>query len=472
MGRTRRAQTLLIAALTAAASVAAIAPPAASVAAMCFGLGPTISGSARHDLIVGTPGTDVIWGDEGDDVIDGRGGNDVICGGPGDDQIQGGKGVDFLVAGTGADTVRGGQGADWLFDVDPTALPPTTPPAPPPTADSDSDALLGGPGGDLLSGEGGNDILEGGGGSDYVHGLTVSESLVIDLARGTMTSASGGLDALSGIENVLGGFGSDVIVGDEGDNLLGGFSGSDRISGGDGSDILFSYIDGSTLEGGDDDATDTLWVSMLEPARADLTSGTVLSLQDPSRPPDAVVGFETLIGTAYDDVLIGDDGDNRIGGVGGADRIEGRAGDDVLLGDAPDYIRSFYEEGRDGGRDFIDGGDGRDEADGGPKRDGCVSVEKARSCEGDTAPAPAGCPETDPTCGSPVLPSEVTGILQALWTTSRGAIDGDDLAWIASMLARIPGFEPLSSPRDPGEQRFWEPHLALPRSFEPVGPPR
>ncbi|WP_368859470.1 calcium-binding protein, partial [Methylobacterium crusticola] len=62
--------------------------------------------------------------------------------------------------------------------------------------------------------------------------------------------------------------------------------------------------------------------------------------------------FADLIGSAYDDSLTGDDGDNRIEGLNGADSIVGGAGNDILSGD---YGDDTHDDTL-GGNDTIDGG--------------------------------------------------------------------------------------------------------------------
>jgi RTX calcium-binding nonapeptide repeat (4 copies) len=76
---------------------------------------PTHVGDGRDNLIVGTPGPDVIHGGGGDDVILGLGGHDVILGGFGDDKIEAHGGDDLVCAGEGDDLVQGGHGWDTIY---------------------------------------------------------------------------------------------------------------------------------------------------------------------------------------------------------------------------------------------------------------------------------------------------------------------------------------------------------------------
>ena len=91
-----------------------------------------VEGTARPDVILGSPGDDVLWGVRGNDRISGAGGDDVVIGasvrvgeaavddrfdgsdpwlrgGPGNDEIYGRIGDDNLFGGPGADLLDGGS---------------------------------------------------------------------------------------------------------------------------------------------------------------------------------------------------------------------------------------------------------------------------------------------------------------------------------------------------------------------------
>jgi hypothetical protein len=80
----------------------------------CLGRRATIVGSSRRDVLLGTPGTDVIVGGKGRDRIDGLGDADLVCGGPGRDRLRGGDGHDALSGGRRADTIDGDGGDDRI----------------------------------------------------------------------------------------------------------------------------------------------------------------------------------------------------------------------------------------------------------------------------------------------------------------------------------------------------------------------
>ncbi len=115
-----------------------------------------------------TDGDDVILGTPGDDVIDAGDGDDIVCGGGGDDVIVGGDGDDEIDGGTGDDTIAGGAGDDLLF---------------------------GGPGDDVVHGHAGDDLIDTGDGDDAASG-----GAGFDVLEG-----GDGIDALAGGDD-------DVIV--------------------------------------------------------------------------------------------------------------------------------------------------------------------------------------------------------------------------------------------------------------------
>lgn len=97
----------------------------------CAGKRATRVGSARRDVLRGTPFDDVIVALGGNDVVRAGAGNDLVCAGAGNDIVSGGPGRDRMLGGAGRDTLRGGDGRDRL------------------SGGAGRDRLLGGPGRDL-----------------------------------------------------------------------------------------------------------------------------------------------------------------------------------------------------------------------------------------------------------------------------------------------------------------------------------
>jgi Ca2+-binding RTX toxin-like protein len=71
-------------------------------------------GSADHDHLNGTTGSNTFFSGRGDDAVSGMAGNDTINGGSGADKLWGGSGNDNLSGGTGNDLLVGGFGADRM----------------------------------------------------------------------------------------------------------------------------------------------------------------------------------------------------------------------------------------------------------------------------------------------------------------------------------------------------------------------
>lgn len=139
-GRRARLWRALLVCLAAAALPAT---PPATAAPRCLGRPATVVGSARGQLLRGTPAADTIAALGGDDVVRGRGGSDLVCGGRGEDRLHGNGGHDALAGGRGRDLLRGARG---------------------------DDRLVGALGGDVLLAESGDDTLRGGVGRDYLLG--------------------------------------------------------------------------------------------------------------------------------------------------------------------------------------------------------------------------------------------------------------------------------------------------------------
>jgi Ca2+-binding RTX toxin-like protein len=158
------------------------------------------------------------------------------------------------------------------------------------------DTLLGAVGNDTLDGGAGNDTLTGGDGADTADFSSATAALTIALdASGNAANVSdgqGGTDQLSGIENLTGGSGSDVLTGNAAANTLIGGAGNDTLTGNAGADWL-----------------------------------------------DGGAGNDTLDGGADADTLIGGAGNDTLTGGGGADVLQGGAGADLLQLAAADLGR-------------------------------------------------------------------------------------------------------------------------------------
>lgn len=163
------------------------------------------------------------------------------------------------------------------------------------------------------------DYIEGTAGADIIKGLSRADWIV----------------ALDGDDTILADTGDDWIEAGAGDDFIDAGDGADQIFGGEGFDTV-------TFEN-----SDVL-------VRADLASRVG---QGGFAQGDVYAGIEALIGSAWNDILGGDEKDNTLEGRAGRDTIEGRGGDDTILGEEGDDTLSGGE-----GADLIDGGEGSDTA--------------------------------------------------------------------------------------------------------------
>lgn len=160
--------------------------------------------------------------------------------------------------------------------------------------------------------------------------------------RGGFTIANGVL-----IENATGGSGNDTITGNAANNTLKGGAGNDTINGGNGNDALQGDTGSDQLNGG----------AGIDWAFYNLSNAAVnINLHNNSASGghaqgDTLTNIENLLGSAFNDTLIGTTGANYLRGNGGNDILSGLAGNDRLQGDA--------------GNDLLTGGLGADILNGG-----------------------------------------------------------------------------------------------------------
>ncbi|MEO9518531.1 MAG: calcium-binding protein [Paracoccaceae bacterium] len=333
-----------------------------------------LSGSGFADSIIGSDRDELFITNEGDDIIDGGAGFDVlrydregVVDGIGADLEAGTiEGVWFDQAFTDSvsnvEEIRGSdQGNDTIL------------------GDSVANQFLGQAGNDSLAGRGGNDTLFGGDGNDTLLGNDGEDLL------------EGG----EGQDEVFGADGNDTIIGDDGSDLLGGASGADNLSGGNGDDTLFGGDENDTLDGGDGDDIvsggqgDDLILASQGRDQVDGNAGNdTIDYSDTGSAitvklnkstavantfVDSIQGIENVIGTDFDDKLVGDIGDNElwsgagndtINNIGGNDTIQTGNGEDFVLGSS-DGEQVNLGDGDDvarmrGGNDLIEGGLGND----------------------------------------------------------------------------------------------------------------
>jgi Ca2+-binding RTX toxin-like protein len=243
-------------------------------------------GDTGNDKVSGGDGKDSLVGGDGDDVLDGGIGNDTAAGGKGNDGISGDAGDDKLYGDTGHDKVSGGDGNDSLLGGDgDDAL----------AGDGGDDSINGGKGNDKISDGDGSDKVDGDSGDDWIMAGAGDDSYVggsgvdtldfsaytgvkVDLLAHTASGA--GNDKISGVENVIGSAGDDVLTGDSLANLIVGGDGNDLIKGGRGSDVLTGGLGNDTFVwGSGKDATGENGKDAFVDTITDFEAGDVLDLR-------------------------------------------------------------------------------------------------------------------------------------------------------------------------------------------------
>ncbi|MCC6920588.1 MAG: hypothetical protein IT548_15430 [Alphaproteobacteria bacterium] len=263
---------------------------------------PQNTGSAGVDTILGIAN---VIGSAYDDSLVSHG---TVFG-----ELHGRGGKDFLSSGGAAAGFYGEAGNDVI------------------NASGFADTLSGGDGDDQLD-SGGNststpDLVDGGAGNDRLFFDDAPGGVVVRLDLGTFDSEGYGLIQVVSVEGAAGSLFDDVIVGDDGANLLGGNPGDDALFGVGGDDTLRGGTGADTIVGGD--GIDTLSFD-------GLNAGVNGSLANGDG-TDIVSGVENLEGSFYNDTLTGNSGDNRLIGGAGYDLLFGGGGNDtyVLMETAP-----------------------------------------------------------------------------------------------------------------------------------------
>ncbi len=330
-----------------------------------------IVGSNFSDVLIGNNVGNILYGLGGDDVLYGVSDNANQSGGP--DALYGGEGNDHLFLSLATQIVDGGPGYDvarydyftngvyvstsFLTSIE--AL----------VGSSWNDSLFGDAGDNVLYGQGGDDLLVGRGGADSLYGgddndrfqgdssqglldggggldMVLYENstagVVVDLAQHLSSGGDAAGDTYVSIEAVGGSNFSDTLVGDEADNILYGQGGDDvlrggggsnSLYGGDGSDQLYAADGAEFMDGGAgydvvhyEEASVGVVVNLAQGGGADGAAG------------DVYIAVESVVGSRFNDIIVGDAGSNTLYGMdgddvlfaSGYDQLDGGAGNDHL----------------------------------------------------------------------------------------------------------------------------------------------
>ncbi len=209
---------------------------------------------------------------------------------------------------------------------------------------SGNDSVMGFDGNDWLDGGLGDDRLSGGTGVDTVSYMTVSGNITVDLRKsGQQGTGAGGIDTLTGIENIATGAGNDKLTGGVGANRIASGARADRVYGLEGDDTILGGTGDDFYSGGA--GIDTLdFTAMKNAVRVNLE--VTVKQNTLAAGLDEFHFFENILGTAFSDMLTGNSAANLIKGGNGNDTLSGGGGLDQLHGG--------------NGNDMLDGGTGAD----------------------------------------------------------------------------------------------------------------
>jgi Ca2+-binding RTX toxin-like protein len=249
------------------------------------------------------------------DALEGNAGNNVLSGGAGIDTVSyehATVGVTVSLALTSAQNTLG-AGTDVLTNFENV------------TGSNFNDILTGKSGANVLTGLDGNDVLNGGGSADtmiggagddiYVvnnvgdvvdetggNGIdTIKSSITFSLADSVHVNSDvehltlTGPTAINGTGNTL----ANVITGNSGNNILAGLGGADTLDGGAG-------VDTATYAA--------------SPSGVNVSLMTALGSGGDAE-GDTLINIENLTGSAFDDALEGNSGNNLLAGGAGLDAV-------------------------------------------------------------------------------------------------------------------------------------------------------
>ncbi|MBU3556003.1 hypothetical protein ICN31_10665, partial [Polynucleobacter sp. UB-Piko-W3] len=289
------------------------------------------------DYLIGGAGNDVLWGQSGDDTLDGGTGNDTMYGGTGNDTYYVDSASDYaidaanLAAGSNGGLINTG-GVDWIY------------------ASATVDM------------------------SDTSHFRYIENVRLVDSAQAFTMSGS---DYYStSYLGIIGTEYSNILTGNQYDNWINGFAGDDTMTGGGGNDVITGGTGNDTLDGsygnmdiliyGTGNIADTIskndgrygynLLATLTNHNGDgikanlnyydyrfdannlIKAYTVTGSVNVNAGTDLVYNFDGIVGTNFNDTIVGTDGDNWIEGGRGNDTLVGAGGFDwVSLGANSNY---------------------------------------------------------------------------------------------------------------------------------------
>ncbi len=290
-------------------------------------------GNSGNDTLIGNQLNNTLKGNNGNDVLQGMGGADVLNGGNGVDAASYSMAASGVVASLQNNAVNTNDAAGDIY-IGIEGL----------VGSVFNDILIGNSGNNSLEGGMGADILVGNGGNDTASYASAKSAVNVSLSSPTVTlnlsaqllgsavqavvisdgSSEANGDKLVGIKNLSGSAFDDNLSGDSQNNTLSGGAGNDWLAG----------LGGNNILNGGDGVDTASYYFMSKGVSLNLSSlingnGDVKVLTTGSN-FDILNSIENVVGTHFNDMLVGDAKNNIIEGGKGADVIDGKGGVDTV----------------------------------------------------------------------------------------------------------------------------------------------
>ncbi|MBA4174638.1 MAG: heme peroxidase, partial [Hyphomicrobium sp.] len=258
-----------------------------------------LGGTNGNDHLIGGKGDDTLWGDGGDDRLEGGDGNDFIFGGDGNDIITDLFGVDEIRSNAGDDVVSAGRGVKLII------------------TDTGRDFIIGGVDDDeVLAGQD-DDFIDGGAGSDFIIGGEGNDWIESGTENGLLLGDNGdlvqGLPIKRSVDSRI--EGHDVLIATGGNADFDAETGDDIMVGGLGTDRFFGQFgfDWASYSNDPVGLEADMNLRLFAPPALPGSPGAIL---------DRYAQTEALSGSAFSDILRGDDADDlALGAVEGLSHV-------------------------------------------------------------------------------------------------------------------------------------------------------
>jgi Ca2+-binding RTX toxin-like protein len=310
-----------------------------------------VLGSNNNDNIAGDGQDNFLSGVAGNDILRGYGGDDVLMAGEGADTIDGGADTDTITYLTSAAPIQVNLSSRNLFafvatdGITPLFLSPNSGNGGEASGDKIfnienvsgsqyNDVIVAGDGGGIVDGYDGNDIIYAGAGEEQLIGgngvdwlsyklSNVGVEISLKDKEGSEGFADGDelqtvvkeedgdieLDTQNSFENLEGSeFSDGELEGDDNNNVIRGLDGNDTIRGLGGNDFIVGGAGADEIDGGDGADTASYLNS---PDRVDVNLTLERGLLSEAQ-GDTLKAIENLIGSNFDDVLVGDAGSSEL----------------------------------------------------------------------------------------------------------------------------------------------------------------